>query len=197
MVPSGWRIKSLDSVLERVVRPIDPMPDVSYREIGIRSHGKGIFHKDPVPGKSLGDKRVFKVQPNCFVVNIVFAWEQAVARTTSEEEGMIASHRFPMYRPKNNQCDVDFLTYYFKTKKGKYLLELASPGGAGRNKTLGQKEFLKLKFPMPSSAEQTRIAQTLSVWDKAIETTTKLIANSKAQKKALMQQLLTGKRRFP
>ena len=34
-------------------------------------------------------------------------------------------------------------------------------------------------------------------WDKAIETVEKLIENSKAQKKALMQQLLTGKRRLP
>ncbi len=92
---------------------------------------------------------------------------------------------------------MDFLNYFFKTKKGKYLLELASPGGAGRNKTLGQKEFTNLKFPMPGGDEQTKIAQILSTWDKAIETTEKLIENSKAQKKALMQQLLTGKKRFP
>ncbi len=196
MAIKGWRIKSLGSVLDRVADQINPIPDVLYREIGIRSHGKGIFHKVPVLGISLGDKRVFKVYPDCFVVNIVFAWEQAVARTTIDEDGMIASHRFPMYKPKNDLCDVDFLAYYFKTKKGKYLLELASPGGAGRNKTLGQKEFLRMKFPMPSGAEQARIAQALSTWDKAIKTTVELIANSKAQKKALMQQLLTGKTRF-
>ena len=135
MAPKSWTVKSLGSVLERVSCPV--IPDVLYREIGIRSHGKGIFHKKPVLGKSLGNKRVFEVHGDCFVVNIVFAWEQAVARTTSNEVGMIASHRFPMYRPVDGLCDVDFLLYYFKTKKGKYLLELASPGGAGRNKTLG------------------------------------------------------------
>jgi type I restriction enzyme S subunit len=54
-----------------------------------------------------------------------------------------------------------------------------------------------LLFRTPPLEEQTKIAQLLSTWDKAIETTEKLIENSKAQKKALMQQLLTGKRRFP
>lgn len=194
MAPKPWAIKSLGSVLERVSDPVIPVPDVLYREIGIRSHGKGIFHKEPVLGKSLGNKRVFKVHSDCFVVNIVFAWEQAVARTTAEETGMIASHRFPMYRPVDGLCDVDFLTYYFKTKKGKYLLELASPGGAGRNKTLGQTEFSRLAFPMPSGEEQAKIAKVLSTWDKAIAVTDKLITNSKAQKKALMQQFLTRKR---
>ena len=196
MAPKRWAIKSLGSVLERVSDPVIPVPDVLYREIGIRSHGKGIFHKEPVFGKILGDKRVFKVHSDCFVVNIVFAWEQAVARTTAEETGMIASHRFPMYRPVDGLCDVDFLTYYFKTKKGKYLLELASPGGAGRNKTLGQTEFSRLAFSMPSGEEQAKIAKVLSTWDKAIAVTEKLIASNKAQKEALMQDLLTGRRRF-
>jgi len=68
--------------------------------------------------RSLGNKRVFRVHPDCFIVNIVFAWEQAVAKTSANEIGMIASHRFPMFRPKNNQCNIDYLTYFFKTPRG-------------------------------------------------------------------------------
>ncbi len=197
MVPEGWNEKRLGSVLERVAVPVSPESDSQYRQIGIRSHGKGIFHKESVLGKTLENKRVFKVLPDCFVVNIVFAWEQAVAKTTEKEIGFIASHRFPMYKPIEGKSNVDFINYFFKTKRGKYLLELASPGGAGRNKTLGQKEIANLSFPMPEGGEQTKIAQILSTWDRAIEITEKLIENSKAQKKALMQQLLTGKKRFP
>ena len=48
---------------------------------------------------------------------------------------------------------------------------------------------------IPKLKEQMKISEIISTWDKAIETTGKLIANSKAQKKALMQQLLTGKKR--
>ena len=91
MVPEGWTVRSLGDVLERVSKPVKPEPKRLYREIGIRSHGKGIFHKEPVSGESLGEKRVFEVVPDCLVLNIVFAWEQAVARTTVAEIGMIAS----------------------------------------------------------------------------------------------------------
>ena len=53
-------------------------------------------------------------------------------------------------------------------------------------------------FPvlLPPLAEQQKIAQILSTWDKAIAVTEQLLANSQQQKKALMQQLLTGKKRL-
>lgn len=194
-MPNGWQVKTMGAVLEKVADPVQVDPKKMYQEIGIRSHGKGIFHKEPILGSALGDKRVFWVQPDAFVVNIVFAWEQAVARTTGQEQGMIASHRFPMFRPKRGLCDVDYLAYFFKTKRGKALLELASPGGAGRNKTLGQKEFLDISTSLPPIEEQVKIAQILSVWDAAIYTFERLLENSKAQKKALMLELMLGKRR--
>ncbi|EJQ5572826.1 restriction endonuclease subunit S [Enterobacter hormaechei] len=49
---------------------------------------------------------------------------------------------------------------------------------------------------LPPLSEQKKIAQILSTWDKAISVTEKLLANSQRQKKALMQQLLTGKKRL-
>ena len=59
------------------------------------------------------------------------------------------------------------------------------------------KELFEFQFLLPPLPQQKKIASILSTWDKAIETVEKLIENSKAQKKALMQQLLTGKRRLP
>ncbi|MCS0534134.1 restriction endonuclease subunit S [Citrobacter portucalensis] len=49
---------------------------------------------------------------------------------------------------------------------------------------------------LPPFLEQKKIAQILSTWDKAISVTEKLLTNSQQQKKALMQQLLTGKKRL-
>ncbi|MGZ8172269.1 MULTISPECIES: restriction endonuclease subunit S [Methylobacter] len=196
-IPEGWNILQISEILERVSDPIFPELKENYYQIGIRSHGKGLFYKEPVTGEALGNKRVFRVHPDCFIVNIVFAWEQAVTKTSANEIGMIASHRFPMFRPKNNLCDVDYLTYFFKSPKGKYLLGLASPGGAGRNKTLGQSELSLLRIMLPPTKEQQKIAHIFSIWDKALEKLEALIAAKQKLKKAMMQQLLTGKVRFP
>ena len=53
-----------------------------------------------------------------------------------------------------------------------------------------------LIIPAPPLVEQKKIAKILSTWDKAISVTENLLANSQQQKKALMQQLLTGKKRL-
>ena len=184
-------------ILERVEVPVNVEPDKEYVQIGIRSHGKGLFYKEPVLGKALGNKQVFWIQPNCFILNVVFAWEQAVTKTTENEIGMIGSHRFPMYRPKNDLVDIDYLIYYFLTKRGTDILEAASPGGAGRNRTLGQERFLKSKITLPPLPEQQKIAAILSTQDKVIELKEKLLAQKQQQKKYLIQQLLTGKKRLP
>lgn len=181
-------------ILERVEVPVNVESDKEYVQIGIRSHGKGLFYKEPVLGKALGNKQVFWIQPNCFILNVVFAWEQAVTKTTENEIGMIGSHRFPMYRPKNDLVDIDYLIYYFLTKRGTDILEAASPGGAGRNRTLGQERFLKSKITLPPLPEQQKIAAILSTQDKVIELKEKLLVQKQQQKKYLMQQLLTGRK---
>lgn len=197
MKKNDWHAYLMRDVLERVEVPVNVEPDKEYVQIGIRSHGKGLFYKEPVLGKALGNKQVFWIQPNCFILNVVFAWEQAITKTTENEIGMIGSHRFPMYRPKNDLVDIDYLIYYFLTKRGTDILEAASPGGAGRNRTLGQERFLKSKITLPTLPEQQKIAAILSTQDKVIELKEKLLAQKQQQKKYLMQQLLTGKKRLP
>ena len=96
-IPIDWKLLPISEITDRVTNRVEVEEDKEYQEIGIRSHGKGVFHKKKVTGKSLGNKRVFWIESDCFVVNIVFAWEQAVAKTTEQEVGRIASHRFPMY----------------------------------------------------------------------------------------------------
>lgn len=57
-------------------------------------------------------------------------------------------------------------------------------------------ELRKVRTLLPPLLEQKKIAQILSTWDKAISVTEKILANSQQQKKALMQQLLAGKKRL-
>lgn len=130
-------------------------------------------------------------------MNIVFAWEQAIGKTTENEIGMIGSHRFPMFRPIDNRVYIDYLISYLLTKRGTDILEFASPGGAGRNRTLGQDRFLNSKIILPTIDEQKKIAEILATQDKVIALKEKLLQEKKTQKKYLMQQLLTGKKRLP
>ena len=197
ILPVDWDVHMLGECLSRVERPVEVKPNELYTQIGIRSHGKGIFYKEPVTGAALGNKSVFWIEPDCFIVNIVFAWEQAIGKTIQSEVGMIGSHRFPMYHPVNDRADIDYLISYFLTKRGTDILEAASPGGAGRNKTLGQERFLKSKIVQPHIEKQKKNTAILTTQDRVIELKEKRLDEKQRQKKHLMQQLLTGKKRLP
>ena len=194
---SAWPVRPIGELLKPVRRPIEVNAGDIYREIGIRSHCKGIFHKPPVTGEHIGNKRVFRVEPGCLVLNIIFAWEQAVAVTSEDETGMIASHRFPMYTSRNGKLLPEYAWRYFSSSRGKYDLGIASPGGAGRNKTLGQAEFNQLKIPVPPIAHQHFAVGTLTTADGAIARTEALIAAKHKLKGELAQRLLTGSLRRP
>ena len=63
--------------------------------------------------------------------------------------------------------------------------------------SLSQNIINNLKIPLPPLPEQKKIAHCLSTWDCAIEKQSQLINALTQRKKALMQQLLTGKKRLP
>lgn len=83
--------------------------------------------------------------------------------------------------------------YLFLQSQYKNIRNLSNSGG---QKNLSAGLVKSIFVPVPPLPEQKKIADIISTWDKAIETVEKLIENSRAQKKALMQQLLTGKKRF-
>jgi len=148
-------------VIELVRRPVRLDPDEIYKEIGLRSFGKGVFHKPSVLGSELGDKRVFSITPGDLIFSNVFAWEGAVAVASADEEGLIGSHRFMTYRVDDEIADTRYLFYYFISERGLEIIRRASPGSAGRNKTLGIKSFAGQTVNLPSLVEQRRIATRL------------------------------------
>ena len=73
ILPAAWDVYILEDCLSRVERPVEVNPNQLYTQIGIRSHGKGLFYKEPVTGSVLGNKAVFWIEPDCFIVNIGYS----------------------------------------------------------------------------------------------------------------------------
>ena len=61
---------------------------------------------------------------------------------------------------------------------------------------VNSEDFMSLKVPYPNIEEQNEIAYILNDADKEIELANEKLANLKSQKRGLMQQLLTGKKRI-
>jgi restriction endonuclease S subunit len=91
----------------------------------------------------------------------------------------------------NREANCNFFEYLLDHLK---LNQLRNKGG---QPLISKSAIKKKKAAVPPLREQKIIAETLSTWDDAIEQTHKFIDAKKHLKKALRQQLLTGKRRLP
>jgi type I restriction enzyme S subunit len=95
---------------------------------------------------------------------------------------------------KRNEIVTEFLVNYLRSKRVQHVL--LTKAGTSTIPDLNHRDFYSIEFPLAPFREQQKIAQILSSWDKAIEKLEALIAAKQKRKKALMQQLLTGKKRF-
>ena len=190
-----WKIQPLENFFKPIVREV-PKPSTPYLGIGLRSHGKGTFLKhDEQPEKNSMDN-FYVVRQNDLIVNITFAWEQAIAIVRPEDDGALASHRFPTYTFIEDKGHPDFFRFYILKPRMKSMLQIISPGGAGRNRVMNKSDFIKLEFLLPDYKEQTAIAQVLQAADREINLLKAKAGKLREQKKGLMQVLLTGKKRL-
>lgn len=150
----GAPLRPIAEVAPLVRRPIEIDLDAAYPELGVRSFGRGTFHKPELPGVEVGNKKLFRICAGDLVFNIVFAWEGAVAVAQPEDDGRVGSHRFLTCVPAPETATVEFLRFYFSTPEGLQKLGEASPGGAGRNRTLGLKKLESLQVPVPPIGRQ-------------------------------------------
>lgn len=87
-----------------------------------------------------------------------------------------------------------FLADYLRLNESSILRDCAKVGTTVESIDL--EAFLNFPIPLPEKKVQDCIIGLLSTWDRAIEQTERLIAAKRRRKQGLMQQLLTGKRRF-
>lgn len=103
-------------------------------------------------------------------------------------------HTMP-FRPLSDLFSPRFLGYYLNSMAYRFQLYALVQGI--KVCSISKKAMSGTFLIVPPLAEQEKIAEILSTWDKAIDKQTQLIEKLELRKKGLMQQLLTGKRRLP
>jgi len=164
-----------------VRRPIKVEPSKEYDELGVRSFGRGTFHKPAISGSTVV-KKLYRIEAGDLVFNNVFAWEGAVAVARPEDHGRVGSHRFLTCVPKKGLAKPSFLCFHFSTERGLQQLGEASPGSAGRNRTCNIKLLEKLQVPVPAFEKQ--------VWFDALHGRLDAIKQSRAETQKELDALM-------
>lgn len=88
-----------------------------------------------------------------------------------------------------------FMLYYYNSTIGRHRFHIIETGSTMKHINTG--DLFKFYVPVPPIEEQNKIVEIADLWDTAIEKQSELIKKLKLRKRALMQQLLTGKKRLP
>ena len=196
-IPEGWDILSLQDIA--------PIVDCKHRTPEYQEDGVPIISPGNIQWGALrleccrrvSDHEYESLMDHCTVEigDIVFGRNQSVgiaAYVTSEERFAIGQDTVLI---KPTRIETRHLYAFLQSQEiKKQIYKFLGGSTFGR---INLTDLRRLKIIVPPLPEQKKIAEILSAWDHAIEQTEKLITAKQRLKRGLMQQLLTGKRRFP
>jgi type I restriction enzyme, S subunit len=194
-LPSGWEMKKLKDLGEIV-------SGLTYKPEMIRDKGILVLRSSNVQNRTIVYSDNVYVNPTDLKFNPVQEGDILIcvrngsrsligknARIDKQADGFAFGAFMSVFRSKHN----DYLLHVFDTDL--YNREIHINLGATIN-SINSSELKEFKIPLPPLPEQRAIANILSTWDTAIQTTQALISQKEQEKKWLMQNLLTGKLRL-
>ena len=148
----------------------------------------------PKKVKRIEDKSQYKrAATGDLVFNMMRAWQGAIG--TVRTEGMV-SPAYIVAEP-NGLVDPLFMDYLMRTPRMVGTIHKQSYGVTDFRLRLYWESFAPIHCVLPSVPEQEKIGEAVDIQNKIIDLKEKLLAEKQRQKKYLMQQLLTGKKRLP
>lgn len=204
MIPVGWKMQMLHQIVQQdrkicygIVQPgafeADGVPLIRGKDYSFGWAPLEEFFR--VSAEIDRPYRRSKVRPNDLLLTIVGAGTGNVAVVPDWLDGANITQTTARIAVDSNRCDPTYVKALLESRFGQNAVYRAIKGGAQPGLNIADIEIFE--FPFPPLPEQRRIAEILSTWDHAIETVEALVANVRTQKKALMQSLLTGKKRLP
>ena len=208
-LPSGWKVVKLGDVFDFLKtytnsrESLNDYDEISYIHYG-EIHKKYKFYLDfrvaslpKIHQSKLGDKPEFIKNGDLVIADASEDYidiAKSVEIKNLEHKAVAGLHTF-LLRDKGD--------YFTDGYKGYILYEPWVAKELKKKATgisvlgISKSNLLNLKIKLPPLDEQKKIAEILSTCDEAINLTINLIESKKQFKKALMQNLLTAKIRFP
>ena len=193
--PAGWRSAPLSDYLHEERRPTKLKDEAVYDLVTVKRARGGVVVREALRGEEIAVKSQFKIEAGDFLISKRQIVHGACGLVPEELEGSIVSNEYAVMHG-NGKIDLRYLNYLAHSIYFQQTCFHSSIGVHVEKMIFKVDKWLKWKFNIPPLPEQKKIAEILGTWDAAIAAQEKLIANSETQKKALMQQLLTGKKRL-
>ena len=198
-LPSGWRVVRLGDVAEKsILKNRNNLIKLVLSNSAIDGlvAQNEYFDKDIANKENIQDYYIVDLGDFVYNPRISQSAPTGPINRNMLSKGIVS----PLYTVFTVQDEIlaKFLAYFFKTIVWQNQVKSVANYGARYDRiNITDNAFFSLKILLPPLDEQEKIAEILSTWDEAINLTINLIESKKQFKKALMQNLLTAKIRFP
>ena len=153
---SAWPLVPLRKVIEPVDRPESPTPGRIYRQIGVKLWGEGAYEREPLEGSATRYSRLFRTELGDVIVNKIWARNGSVAVVTQDLVGCYASNEFPMFAPRRDQVEPQWIHWLSKTPGFWGKCDEQSRGTSGQNR-IRPERFLDIEIPLPPLDQQRQV----------------------------------------
>jgi len=192
-IPEDWSYPAIAEVASEVnERHVSGQP---YPVLSCTKHAGLVdslaYFKKQVFSKDLSTYKVVPRRTFAYATNHIE--EGSIGYQDLYEHGLV-SPMYTVFRTTDRVCD-GYLYRLLKTERFRQIFEAATNSSVNRRGSLRWNDFKKLRIPLPSIEEQEEIAELLDTADQEIDLLQQQVQKLRQEKTALMQQLLTGKRR--
>ena len=192
-----WKEYSYKELIKEVKRPVKWDDDKLYQLVSVRRRSGGLFERDSLYGHQILTKNLRTAKAGDFLISKMQILHGASAVVTEEFDDKKISGSYISVRARDeNILDISFLGWYSKMPYFYHQTYISSYGVHIEKMTFDFKSFLKLEMKVPGLKEQQKIVATLESAEKEINILNQKLDALKDQKKGMMQQLLTGKKRI-
>ena len=191
-----WKQIMYGNILKEIRRDIQWDDNERYDLISVKRRSEGIFRRESLLGKEILTKTLGVVREGDFIISKMQIVHGASALVTSEFDGAKVSGSYIILVPKKRgELNIDFFNYWSQMPRFYHQTFLSSYGVHIEKMTFDIIVFLSHTMNLPDISEQCAITDILTNADNEIQKEKQKLEALKQQKKGLMQQLLTGKRR--
>lgn len=193
--PTDWHTQKMKQWVALAERPVTLEDDKRYRLVTVRRGFGGVDLRGEHLGRNILVKNYFKVRPGDFLISKRQIAHGACGVVPESLDGAVVSNEYNVFVP-NQGTNIEMFNLMMQLPHYTRLFYLMSDGVHIEKLLFKTQDWMRRQLAMPPVEEQQKIAAILTTQDKVIELKEKRLAEKLRQKKHLMQQLLTGKKRL-
>ena len=193
--PTDWHTQKMKQWVALAERPVTLEDDKRYRLVTVRRGFGGVDLRGEYLGKDILVKNYFRVRQGDFLISKRQIAHGACGVVPESLDGAVVSNEYNAFVP-NQGTNIEMFNLMMQLPHYTRLFYLMSDGVHIEKLLFKTQDWMRRQLAMPPIEEQQKIAAILTTQDKVIELKEKRLAEKQRQKKYLMQQLLTGKKRL-